>query len=106
MKSKKPLPLDEALKLCYEEKPLNIDLAATVAAKVFDKKPQRVFALDDLLYGLAGFITLASIVYCGVVFGQQSFSFLLLVLMVAGGFGWLAVKEYKHFSKKLFSYQA
>ncbi|MEP7371835.1 MAG: hypothetical protein ABI675_00515 [Chitinophagaceae bacterium] len=105
MKKKQQYELGEAIKNFYETKPLQSDLAKSVANKVFGRRKEAAPVFDRWLYAFAAILFAAGMIYCFSIVRQFSLSLISLVLIPAACYIGLSVKEHWLISKKLLSFQ-
>ncbi len=98
---KKQYNLREAVKELYKTEPLQRDLAATVANKIFPEKPPESFVLDKILLITLGFILAASFIYVYGFLIQISSVIILLFLAATGGLIGLSIKEHLILLKRI-----
>ncbi len=101
MKNEEHYSLDEAIKKFYNSEPLKIDLATTVANKVFVKRNEDSIEWDKWLYVFVAVLIAGALIYSVSFFKDFSLSlFLLIVIPMVSYFG-LSAKEFLLMSKKI-----
>jgi hypothetical protein len=103
MKTEKKYTLPEAIGKFHKTVPLQIDLATTVANKVFAKRKMEIALLDSWLYAFVAVIAGTGLIYTFIlVYTASLLSVLVIIIPIIFYFG-LSVKEYKLMSERLLS---
>lgn len=92
MSKKYQYKLDEAIKELYKIEPLQQDLAATVANKIFSEQESTV--LDKILLIALGFAVIVSLIYVFRLLSEVSLTTVLLFVITILGFIGLTIKEH------------
>ena len=101
MENKEPYDLSEAIKKTYQAEPLKTDLAFAVTIKLFAKKKAPI--ADKLLHILFYCLIISAASYClYYLVSAASFAIIMLFLLVAGGFLWVAFREMNFYKMKSF----
>jgi hypothetical protein len=104
MKKQEQYSLDEAIKKFYKAEPLKIDLAKTVASKVFVNEKKVSFNFDKVLYFVGCLTAVAVVICCFILFGKLSVSVVMPFIIIGVSFFGLSAKEYSVFSKKVLNF--
>jgi hypothetical protein len=103
MKNRKIYLIHEAIKMYYKTEPLSIDLANTVADKVFAEHKIETNLLDKSIFTSLAVLIVAGLV-CSFYFVKQfSILYIFLIFIPICCFIGLSVKEYAVMSKKMLS---
>ncbi len=103
MKNRKIYHIQEAIKIYYKTEPLRIDLASTVADKVFVKNKTETNLLDKCLFASIAVLIVVGLA-CSFYFVKQDSRWYIFVIIISiCGFTGLSVKEYAVISKKILS---
>ena len=94
MNEKNQYKLDEAIKELYRIEPLQHDLAATVANKIFAEQKKESAVSDKILLATLCLLIAVSLVYVFSLFAEISATAVLLLVVAVTGFTGLSVKEY------------
>jgi hypothetical protein len=100
---KKRYHLDEAIKTFYKTDALKVDLAASVANKVFAEHKKAYAFLDRGLYLLVSVLVIGGVFYCFSLFKQLPAVLILLITVGIVSYFLLSYKEYTVMSKRLLS---
>jgi hypothetical protein len=101
MNHKKQINLDEAIKRYYQIKPLKLDLAVTVADKVFGRKKLAASTIDNWVYYIMLIVCIVILGYCISFMSQHNLSladiFLIIPFIL---YFWFSITEMKKLSKR------
>jgi len=100
MKNEKKFSLGDAVKNFHKTEPLKIDLASTVADKVFTGRKSTSFKWDRVLFVFAVLLIGGGLVYTFSFYQYLSLQTAFLVFVSIGIFICLSVKEYRTFYHK------
>lgn len=103
MKEKKTYSLGEAIKQFHKTEPLKIDLANTVANKVFVKAKMPSVILENWLYVFVAVIVVGGLIYSFSLFSNDLLPLYFLFLIPVACYFGFSVKEYWVMSKRLLS---
>ena len=103
MKDNKKYSLDEAIRNFYKIEPLKIDLAKTVASKIYAIPKNSSATLDKWLYVFVAALTVSGLIFSFSHFRDYSLPTTLLVLIPVAGYFGLSAKEYSLMSKHFLS---
>ena len=103
MKNRKKYYIQEAIKMYYKTKPLSINLANTVADKVFFEHKIKTNLLDKSIFTTLAVLIVAGLV-CSFYFVKQfSILYILVIIIPICELIGLSVKEYAVIYKKILS---
>ena len=103
MKENKAYNLREAIKQFHKTEPLKIDLANTVANKIFVNVKKPSVILENWLYVFVAVIVVGGLIYSFSLFSNYSLPSMFLVLVTVACYFGLSAKEYWVISKRLLS---
>lgn len=103
MREDKKYSLGEAIRDFHKTEPLKIDLAKTVASKIYSKPQKSSVALDSWLYVFVAILTVCGLIFCLSLITNYSLPAVLLVLIPVACYFGLSAKEYSLLSKRLLS---
>jgi len=103
MKNEEKIDLYEAIKEFQKTEPLKMDLATTVADKIFVKHKTKMVVLDKWFYAFVAALVIIGLIYSfSLVNSSTLLSILVLLIPIIFYLG-LSVKEYKLMSKRILS---
>jgi hypothetical protein len=98
---KEKYKLDKAIKELYKIEPLQQDLAATVANKIFAEHKKESAVLDRILLSALCLVIAISLIYGFSLLAEISPAALLLFVIMIAGFIGLSAKEYSVLSQRI-----
>jgi hypothetical protein len=102
MKSEERYDLYEAIKKFQETEPLKVDLATTVAERIFVKRKMKFALMDKWLYAFViGLVSFGLIYSFALVNTSSLLSVVVIIIPIAYYLG-LSMKEYKIISQNKF----
>jgi hypothetical protein len=105
MKTEKEYNLQEAINKFYKTEPLKIDLATTVANRIFVKRKIEIALLDKWLYASVAVLVGCGLIYSFILVNPSSLLSVLVIILPIVFFTGLSVKEYRLMSKRFLSFE-
>ena len=105
MKTEKEYNLKVVINKFYKTDPLRIDLANTVANRIFVKSKIEIALLDKWLYVFVAVLVSCGLIYSFILVNPSSLLLALVIILPIVFFSGLSVKEYKLMSKRCLSFE-
>lgn len=105
MRTEKEYNLKVVINKFYKTEPLRIDLAATVANRIFVKNKIEIALLDKWLYAFVAVLVSCGLIYSFIILNPSSILLALTIILPIVFFSGLSVKEYKLMSKRFLSFE-
>jgi len=103
MKSEEQIDLYKAIKEFQKTEPLKMDLATTVADKIFVKRKIKMVVLDKWIYAFVAALVVIGLIYSFSLVNPSSLLSMLVLLIPIIFYIGLSIKEYKLLSKRFLS---